>query len=136
MSATSDPPPRPRPRWRLADLLGLVLFAAVALATYRESGPSNTPLRNTSRLGAFLATVATATVCAFRAPRPWRPFWEGWAVFGWLYLVVVLHGNFGVDTLAAAAVHSEWALLGIPLGLLAGLACRAFSAGDPGPGRP
>lgn len=75
-----------RPHFRIAGLLGVVLFVAVALAALRES----TELWDSGVFSVTLAVLLVSIVLAvYRRDRK-RAFWIGFALFGGAYLVASL----------------------------------------------
>jgi hypothetical protein len=70
-------------RFSIASLLGLVLFAAVAVAALRAGSDLWDSIVLTLMLGALLIAVL---LCVHRAEKR-RAFWLGFGLFGWAYLL-------------------------------------------------
>jgi hypothetical protein len=109
------------PRWRLADLLLLVLACGIAFAGYRyfwQPPPDTNPRPN---LSAHLILLATATLGSFFARPRWRRPCQGFAVFAWLNLAFVLWGGFGLTTYEDVERVVQGSQLGTVFGVLAAL---------------
>jgi hypothetical protein len=68
-------------RYSMSKLFGLVAFAGIAIACLLNPSQS---------LERYLTTVTslvllTATACALYRPKSERPFWIGFALFGWFF---------------------------------------------------
>ena len=74
------------PRFTIRSLLGVVLFASVALASLRAS----TDAWDSGVLGLTLLTLLTAVLLAVHRTDRRRAYWSGFALFGWAYLIVSL----------------------------------------------
>lgn len=75
----------------------LIVVVGIVLAgfqTFWEPGRSNYWLI----LGAYLAVLTTATLVACDPQARSRKAWVGYAFFGWVYFVCVLHAGFGGAT--------------------------------------
>jgi hypothetical protein len=110
-----------RSRWTIADLLLLVVFAAVVLVGYRAfAGYQVVPF------ALYVAALTTATLGARLARPGWRVACLGYSAFGWVYLVVVLHGGFGFSSGSLATYLRELAEIGAMLGVLCAIAAHWF----------
>jgi len=90
--ATTDPD-RP-PRWRLSALMALIVGIGLALAALRS--PSG--LAQNLAFTTFAAAITWAMLAAAVGPRRRQPFWAGFALFGWAYLLAAF-GQFDVRLL-------------------------------------
>lgn len=118
-------------RWSLADMVVFVLTAGLALGVYREFwGPSYFNAR--ILLAANLAVLTTATVGAWYWESRWRRMCLTYAIFGWSYLVVVLHGGFGFTPDVFADSLARYSIMGILMGLICALIAYLFIRGGPG----
>jgi hypothetical protein len=120
-------------RFTIRDVFLLILAVALLLGASSflwDRAQSNiySPLSNNAELffSLNLALLATAT-CIARLSKPAiSRFAVGYAVFGWAYVALVLHGGFGFD----ADPYHQWLLaklsmFGPMLGLVCGIAtCR------------
>lgn len=114
------------PKWKLADLLLLILLVALALGLHRGfwkpyPNPNARPFLST-----YLVLLTTASLGAFRARPAWRRPSQGYALFGWCQLVFVLRGGFDLSTMARAEDLVEGAQLGVALSLVAALLAYRF----------
>ena len=110
-----------RPRWKISDLMLLIVAAGIVLAGYRtfwEPGRSNYVLL----LAVYLAVLTTGTLASRNLRARWRKGWAGYAVFGWIYFVFVLHAGFGITTIYDAEAAARNTLIGILVGVLCGIA--------------
>lgn len=124
-----------RPRWRISDLMLLIVVAGIVLAGFRtfwEPGGSNYWLI----LGAYLAVLTTATLAACDPQARSRKAWVGYAFFGWVYFVCVLHAGFAGATFIDPEYLSRNAVMGIGFGVLCGIAASRLPGPLPGLGRP
>ena len=71
-------------RFSIAGLLGVALFVSVALAALRAS----TDAWDSGVLGLALLILLTATLLAVHRRDRKRAYWLGYALFGWVYLLV------------------------------------------------
>jgi hypothetical protein len=93
-------------------LFSFVLLCAVASAVHRSFwDPTRTNYQ--LLLGVYLVALATATVTACSCRPGVRGFFLGYAAFGWAYLICVLHGGFGLQTI----YDSEALVLNAKLGM-------------------
>jgi hypothetical protein len=111
-----------RPRWKLSDLLLLVLACAIAFAAYSyfwQPGTWNTGLY----LSAYLALLSPATLGSFFARPGWRRPFQGFALFGWCNLVIVLLRVGFQPTMISSPLEwiEEGAQMGLVFGVLAAL---------------
>jgi hypothetical protein len=111
-------------RYRIVELLEFVALvagtAAIFGAFWRQGLPNHYLL-----LGCFVVFVSVATVAAYTSKPGARGPLSGLAIFGWTYLVVVLHqglDGFGTETLMDAQTLEHKVQIGFMLALLAGLA--------------
>jgi hypothetical protein len=110
-----------RPRWKISDLMLLIVAAGIVLAVYRalwEPGEPNHWLL----LAAYLAILTTATLAACDLQARWRKGWAAYVFFGWAYFVFVLHAGFGITTHVDAESTARNALMGILVGVLCNIA--------------
>src|SRR4051812_38701620 len=75
-----------RPRITIASLLGIVAFVGVAFAALREP----TDAWDATLLGLTLLVLITSALLAVHRTGERRAFWQGFALFGWAYLVASL----------------------------------------------
>jgi hypothetical protein len=117
-------------RWSLVDLLVFVVIAGIALGLYRGFwGP---PYFNARILLATnLAVLTTASVGAWYGKSHWRLMCLAYAVFGWSYLVIVLHGGFGFTPDARADTLARYSIMGVMMGLICALIAYLFIGGRP-----
>jgi hypothetical protein len=117
-------------RWSLANVLVFVLLIGVALGIYRIFWvPSKSfnmrPLSDyyISRLlfTIYLAALTTASYAAYASLPRWRRLWIGSALFGWIYLLLVLRGGFGFTPDVYASNLSRFSLLGILMSVVCAL---------------
>jgi hypothetical protein len=73
-------------RFSIASLLGVVLFVALAVAALRAS----TDAWESGVLGLTLLILLTAVLLAVHRTDRKRAYWLGFALFGWVYLIVSL----------------------------------------------
>jgi len=111
-----------RLRWRTIDLMVLVLLVALALAAYRffYAGRSGVPWRFV--FSANLAVLTLATLASFYGVPPWQRVCQSYAIFGWLYLVLILRLGLFENTLQAARGSQDQAAMGMLFGLMCALA--------------
>jgi hypothetical protein len=110
-------------RWKVGQLLVLVLAAAIVLAIYQSLwGPAYVNAKIV--FGAYLACLATATVAVLFTKPAWRRLWLGYALFGWCWMATVLWHFMGMIPDIYAPNMIANCLLGMALGVLSGLACH------------
>jgi hypothetical protein len=110
-----------RRRRNILDLMTVVLFASIALGGVRmfwDPGSTNYEVY----FAAYLAGLSTSTLGSRLARGRWRRFWQGYALFGWIYLAFVLHGGFGIRTIYDAQAMAKHAPMGMVIGLLGAIA--------------
>src|SRR5262245_46740229 len=97
----------PRFRISLATLLGLIALIALGLAGMTSGSRLWTAVAATLTL----AVLLTAILAAFLLAGSERPFWVGFALFGWTYLLLVnwdwIGGQFGHDLTASLSDIAE-----------------------------
>jgi hypothetical protein len=104
-------------RWSLTDLFVLILLACLGLAVYRAFW--GTPYFNARIvLGGNLVLLAVATAGVWYGNSRLRRMYLAYAIFGWSYLVVVLHGGFGFDLDAYSNSLTRHSIVGILMGLI------------------
>ena len=111
------------PRWKLSDLMLLILAFAIGLAAYRvywkpSPDPNARPI-----LSAYLAVLTLASLGSFVARPRWRRPYQGFALFGWCNLVFVVWCGFWLSTIYDA----ERVVVGCELGILLGLLCALLA---------
>ena len=74
------------PLFTIRTLLGVILFIALVLAAFRAS----TDTWDSGVLGMDLLLLLTATLLAIHRTDGKRAYWLGFALFGWVYLVLSL----------------------------------------------
>ncbi len=116
----------PRFRFRILDVMAVIVFAAVILGfkTYldRESfGPGSA---HEPALAVYVALLCTALVGVRSGRARWRPFWGGVAFFGVVYLVVGLHMGWGVTGYAESESLRRRCELALPLAILCRMAAQ------------
>ncbi|MDB5352077.1 MAG: hypothetical protein JWN86_3324 [Planctomycetota bacterium] len=109
------------PRWKLSDLLLVVLSAGVAMAAYRYFWQPAPNPNARLYLAAYLALLSTASLGAFFGRPGWRRLFRGYALFGWCNLAFVMWGGFGLSTIYDARRLVEGSQMGVVFGVLSGL---------------
>jgi hypothetical protein len=108
-----------RLRWRVTDLVVLVLVAGIAFGAFRAFPEA----WHKKWFATNLAILTTASLaCRFSRPY-WRRFWMGYALFGWAYLVCALYGGFGIKfdyEVQSLEIHSR-------MGMVFGLLCAIIA---------
>jgi hypothetical protein len=112
-------------RWRIADLLAVTLLAAIALAAYRVYWDSRT-WTGRFLFSTYLAVLTTTSIAAYFAPIRRRSLCLGYTSFGWLYLVCVLYGGFGLERASEVEFLGEKSVMGMVFGLMCAIAARLF----------
>lgn len=79
------------PRFKIRSLLGVVLFAGIAIAALRAADD----FWDSRVLGLTLLSLLTAVLLAIHRTDQRRACWLGFAVFGWTYLVASLIPQIG-----------------------------------------
>src|SRR5262245_4405569 len=74
------------PRFKIRSLLGVVLFAGIALAALRAADD----LWDSGMLGLTLLGLMAAVLLAVHRTGRRRAYWVGFALFGWTYLIASL----------------------------------------------
>jgi hypothetical protein len=126
----------PFPRWSLAALLSVVLFAALAAGGYRLFYADQHP-NAWLWLAISLAILTTVTLGAWRGrPRLRRPC-LGYAAYGWAHLVFVL-GIYGwpLQSIYDAERMATNARMGMLIGLLTAIAATWVLPESARPGEP
>jgi hypothetical protein len=111
-----------RPRWKVSDLLLLVLACGITFAAYRYFWKPPPDPNARPYLSAFLTLLATASLGSFFARPSWRRPCQGFAFFGWCELVFVIWGGFRLTNMADAQRVVEGSQLGVVFGVLSALA--------------
>ena len=109
----------------------VIVAAGIVLAGYRtfwEPGRPNPWLI----LAAYLAILTTATLAACDPRARWRNAWVGYAFFGWVHFVCVLHTGFGVSNFIDVENLSRNSVIGIWLGVLCAIAASRLPGPFPG----
>ena len=114
-------------RFTIRDLLLLILAIALFLGAWSfiwESTRSNIYSPLSDNAGFFfsinLALLAMATCLARYGGPLIRSFAIGYVVFGWMFLVFMLHGGFGFET----DFYRQWSLARLSIfGPMIGLIC-------------
>jgi hypothetical protein len=110
-------------KWRIVHLLILVFALTIALAIHRSFwGPK---WRNAVIVfGVYLAVLVATTIGAcYSESRKRRP-WLGYAVFGWLWLALVLRDYLGMLPDLYAPNKLDFSILGMALGVLCAVASQ------------
>jgi hypothetical protein len=110
-----------RPRWKISDLMLLIVAAGIVLAGYRAFWDPNQP-NSELLLAVYLAALTTGTLALRNSRGRWRKGWAGYAFFGWIYLVFILHAGFGIETFIDAQIAARRTLIGLFAGALCGIA--------------
>jgi hypothetical protein len=110
-----------RLRWKISDLMLLIVAAGIVLAGYRAFWDPNQP-NYVLLLAVYLAVLTTGTLALRNSRGRWRKGWAGYAVFGWIYFVSVLHAGFGITTIYDAQAAARNTLIGLLVGVLCGIA--------------
>jgi hypothetical protein len=122
------------PRWKLSDLIVLVLVCGIGFAAYRLFWLLPPSLNTRFFLSSFLSLLATASLGSFYAYPRWRRACQGFATFAWLELVFVVWGGFWVRSPQDARQVVEGSQMGMVFGLLcAVLAWWLFEPPGSGP---
>ncbi len=111
----------PRFRWSLSQLFTFVLLCAIAFGVCRSYWDPTRP-NHRLLLGVYLVALATASVTAYFCRPGVRGFFLGFAAFGSAYLVCVLHGGFGLQTIYDAQALEQSTKLGMVLAFVAAVA--------------
>jgi hypothetical protein len=109
------------PRFTLRDLFLLVAALAIVLAGYRYLWRPPPDPNARAYLALYLVTLSFATLGSFHGRPQWRRPCQGYAVFGWLILVCVLWGGFGLSDYDDAMRVVHGVHLGVVLGVLSAL---------------
>jgi hypothetical protein len=107
-----------QPRWKLSDLMVLIIVCGLAFAAYHlfwEPPPGPNPR---GELSAFLACLAIASLGSFFARPTWRRAFQGFAAFGWCELAFVVWRGFAQQTISDVLWISEGSRMGVVLGIL------------------
>src|SRR5260370_27993036 len=75
-------------------------------------------------LGVYLVALATTSVTACFCRPGARGFFLGFAAFGWVYLVCVLHGGFGLHTIYDSEALVLSAKIGMALAFVAAVSAH------------
>jgi hypothetical protein len=105
-------------RWKISDLIVLVLVSGIGFAAYRLFWLQPSSPNPRLFLSSFLSLLATASLGSFYAYPRWRRAYQGFATFGWLELVFVIWGGFWNRLPQDARQVAEGSQMGIVLGLL------------------
>ncbi len=108
-------------RWPLSAMLLAITVAASAFGVFTAFWDASHP-NHVLLLGAYILLVCVCTVAAVFGNKLLRGAFAGASLFGTAYLICVLHGGFGLET-----IHdSEWLARNTKLGLaLLGIAFLA-----------
>lgn len=108
-------------RWKLWDLLLLILACGVAFAAYRYFWKPPPHPNARLYLSAYLVLLAAATLGSFYARPRWRRPAQGFALFGWCNLVFVMWGGFWLTFFPDAERVVEGSQMGVVFGTLSAL---------------
>lgn len=106
------------PRWKISDLILLVLVCGIGFAAYRLFWLLPPSPNRRFFLSSFLSLLAMASLGSFYAYPRWRRACQGFAVFGWLELVFVVWGGFWVRATQDARQVAEGSQMGMVFGLI------------------
>jgi hypothetical protein len=110
-----------RPTWKVSDLLLLVLSTGMAFGAFRYFWQPAPHPNTTLFLASYLALLAMASLGAFLGKPALRRPCQGFAAFGWLNLVCVLKGGFGIETIYDAQGVVEGSQMGMAFGAICAL---------------
>jgi hypothetical protein len=110
-----------RPRWKISDLMLLIVATGIVLAGYRAFWDPNQP-NHALLFAVYLAALTTGTLALRHSRGRWRKGWAGYVFFGWTYFVFVLHAGFGIETFVDAQIAARHTLIGLLAGALCGIA--------------
>ena len=113
-----------RPRWKISDLLLLVLACGVALGAYRSFWWPPPDTNGRSYLAAYLAVLTTTTLGSFFARLSWRRPSQGFALFGWCHLVFVMWVCDGLSL----SDGGDRIVLECQMGVVFGVLCAVVAA--------
>ncbi len=120
-------------RWSLANVLIFVVLIGLALGTYRifwdqslafNSRSLSNYFNSRTLFTVYLAALTTASIAVYEARPRWRRAWVGYALFGWIYLLLVLRGGFGFTPDVYASNLSRFCLLGMLMSVICALAAH------------
>ena len=112
-------------RWRIRDILELIVLLAVALSSYHYFY-ARSGLEWQFVFGIYLLMLSIATLDSIRVAPGLRQFWQGYAVFGWLYFIFALRDSSEVNSFSEAQIFRHRALMGILLALVCAIAAHLF----------
>jgi len=105
-------------RWRIRDILELVVLVALALSAY-QFFYARSGLQWQFVYAVYLLTLSIATLAAVRVSPRLQHFWQGYAVFGWIYFIFFLQ-NSGAQHFQSGAV------MGMVFALITAIAAHLF----------
>jgi hypothetical protein len=108
-------------RWSLGRLLIVVLIVGLALGTYRIFWGHSSYFNSRILFAVYLAALTTTSLAVCLSRQRWRRLWLGSALYGWIYLLLVLRGGFGFTPDVYAENLSRFSVLGMIMGSICGL---------------
>jgi hypothetical protein len=114
----------PRPRWKLSDLLLLVLACGVAFAAYRFFMWPPPDTNGRTYLAAYLSLLTTTSLGSFFARPSWRRSSQGFASFGWCHLIFLMWVCDGLNLRDLGGTI----VLGCQMGVVFGVLCAIVAA--------
>jgi hypothetical protein len=124
-----------RSTWKVSDLVLLVLSAAMAFGAIRYFWQPPPHPNAHLFLTSYLAMLAMATLGAFLGRSGLRRPCQGFAASGWLNLICILKGGFGMKTIYDAQAVAEGSQMGMAFGAIAALVAGWVLEPSPGPDR-
>lgn len=105
-------------RWSLANILIFVLIIGLALGVHRIFWGESSYFNSRILFASYIAVLTTASLAAYDSRPQWRRLWLGYALFGWIYLLLVLRCGFGFTPDIYAENLSRFSALGVLMGII------------------